>query len=318
MAQTSMGRAFRERLAAKKYLYTPGLTTPLQAMIIEQAGFDHVYMGGYDTSLTLLGMPDVGLISSTEMVASARSIAGAVKIPVLADADTGYGNAINVMRTVREFEAAGVAGINIEDQVSPKRCGHVAGKQIIAFDEAVGKIRAAVDAKRDPDFIIIGRTDAVSAAGGGVDEAIRRGIAFARAGADMLWCEFPSTDLAMPTRFAQAVHAEFPSLPLYFNYSSNLKWHENPVSFDALADLGYRAITVSLAGMRVAMQAVWDYAADLRARGAAAEIDLEKRSLNHPLGNHHAFAGFTKIKQLEAQYLPAEDIDRKYKNADGL
>jgi len=317
MPSPSKGRAFRERLAAKKYLFTPGLTTPLQAMIIENTGYDYAYMGGYDTSLTLLGMPDIGLISATEMVASARSIAGSVSIPVLADADTGYGNAINVMRTVREFEAAGVAGINIEDQVSPKRCGHVAGKQIIAYDEAVGKIRAAVDAKSDPDFIIIARTDAVSAAGGGLDEAIRRGLGFARAGADMLWCEFPSTDLGPPARFAAAVHAEFPALPLYFNYSSNLKWHESPVSFDTLADLGYRVITVSLAGMRVAMQAVWDYATDLRARGAAAEIDLEKRSITHPLGNHHAFAGFARIKDLEAKYLPAEEL-KKYQGAEGL
>ena len=317
MSNPSKGHALRARLAEKKFLFTPGLTTPLQAMIIEKAGYDYAYMGGYDTSLTLLGMPDVGLISSTEMVASARSIAGSVGIPVLADADTGYGNAINVMRTVRDFEAAGVAGINIEDQVNPKRCGHVAGKRIIDFDEAVGKIRAAVDAKSDPDFIIIARTDAVSAPGGGLDEAIRRGLAFARAGADMLWCEFPSTDLMLPARFAAAIRAEFPALPLYFNYSSNLKWHESPASFDTLADMGYRLITVSLAGMRVAMQAVWDYAVDLRQRGAAAEIDLERKSLNHPLGNHHAFAGFAGIKALEAKYLPEEDL-KKYQGAEGL
>ncbi|HEY4370894.1 MAG TPA: isocitrate lyase/PEP mutase family protein [Burkholderiales bacterium] len=317
MATPSKGRMLRERLAQKKFLFTPGLSTPLQAMIIEKAGYDYAYMGGYDTSLTLLGMPDIGLITATEMIASARSIAGSVNIPVLADADTGYGNAINVQRTVREFEAAGVAGINIEDQVNPKRCGHVAGKQIIAFDEAVGKIRAAVEAKNDPDFIIIARTDAVAATGGGLDEAIRRGLAFARAGADMLWCEFPSTDLAGPARFATAIHAEFPGLPLYFNYSSNLKWHESPVSFDALADLGFRLITVSLAGMRVAMQAVWDYAVDLRQRGAAAEIDLEKKSLTHALGDHHAFAGFARMRELESRYLPEEDL-KKYEGAQGL
>jgi 2-methylisocitrate lyase-like PEP mutase family enzyme len=173
----SKGRKFRELLRDKPYIFTPGVTTPLHAMILEKAGFDYVYIGGYDVSLTLLGLPDVGLITETEMVANARHAAGAVDLPVIADADTGYGNAINVIRAVRNFEAAGVAGIHIEDQVSPKRCGHVAGKMIISEEEAVGKLRAALDARSDRDFVIIARTDAVAAQGGGLDEAIRRGKA---------------------------------------------------------------------------------------------------------------------------------------------
>ena len=311
----SMGRRMRDLMEQKKFLFTLGIGTPLHAKIVEKVGFDYVYMGGNDTSLTLLGLPDVGLITETEMVNNARNIAKAVNVPVIADADTGYGNAINVIRTVEDFEAAGVAGIHIEDQVNPKRCGHVAGKMIIPLEEAVGKLKAALDARRDKDFIIMARTDAIAASGGGIDEAVRRGKEFARIGCDVVWCEFPSADIEYPKRFAQEVHREFPGLPLYFNYSSNLKWHESPSTFDEIAALGYKAMHVSLAGMRVSMQATWDYAADLMARGAAAEIDFEKRSIGHPMGTFHQFAGFEKIRELESRYGPSEEVRKKEKTS---
>ena len=313
----SAGRKFRELLRDKPYIVTPGVTTPLHAMIVEKAGFDYVYIGGYDVSLTLLGLPDVGLITETEMVVNARHTASSVDLPVIADADTGYGNAINVIRAVENFEAAGVAGIHIEDQVSPKRCGHVAGKTIISEDEAVGKLRAALDARKDKDFVIIARTDAVAAQGGGLDEAIRRGKAYARAGADMLFCEFPTTDIALPRRFAEAVRADFPGLPLYFNFSSNLEWHKINVTFDDIAALGYKAIHTSLAGMRATMMATWDYAVDLKQRGAAAEIDFQKRLRAHPMGAFHEMAGFPRIRAMEEKYLPAEEL-KKYEESVGL
>ncbi|MCI3953548.1 MAG: carboxyvinyl-carboxyphosphonate phosphorylmutase [Burkholderiales bacterium] len=314
----SMGAKMRALLREKKYVYTPGITHALHAMIVEKAGFEYIYMGGYDVSLTLLGLPDVGLITETEMVSNAHHIAGSVKIPVIADADTGYGNAINVVRTVQDFEAAGVAGIHIEDQVTPKRCGHVAGKTLVSLDEAVGKLKAALEARCDPDFIIMARTDAIAATGGGFDEAVRRGKAYARAGCDMLFAEFPTAEIAMPKRFAEAIHEDFPDLPLYFNYSSNLKWHESKVTFEHLAALGYKAMHVSLAGMRATMQATWDYAVDLKARGAQAEIDFEQKLRDHPMGDHYTFAGFPAIKALEKQYLPAEELERKYQGATGL
>ena len=182
----SPGRQLRDLIAKRRFLVTPGLTTPLHAMIVERAGFEIVYTGGYDVSLTLLGLPDVGLITATEMVANARNIARAVKVPVIADVDTGYGNALNVIRTVQDYESAGVAAVHIEDQVHPKKCGHVAGKQLISREEAVGKLRAAMDRKTDKDFVIIGRTDAIAAAGGGLDEAIARGRAYADAGCDLV------------------------------------------------------------------------------------------------------------------------------------
>jgi isocitrate lyase len=315
----SMGRKLRTLLREKKFITSMGIDTPVHAKIVEKAGFDFAYLGGYDVSLALLGLPDVGLITETEMVATARNVARAVDIPVVCDADTGYGNAINVLRTVQDFEEAGVAAIHIEDQVSPKRCGHVAGKMIVSLEEAAGKLRAALEARKDKDFVIIARTDAVAAMGGGLDEAIRRGKEYARIGCDMVFCEFPSADLEYPKRFAQEMHKAYPGYPLYFNYSSNLRWHEFPLTtFEALADMGYKAMHVSQACLRPSMQAVWDYAVDLKARGAQAEIDLEKRLTGHPMGAHHEFAGIPKFKELEARYLPADEVAKRYDGAMGL
>lgn len=314
----SKGRRLRELLIQKPYLVTPGITTALHAMVVEKAGFDYVYAGGYDASLTLLGLPDVGLMTETEMVGNLRHVAKATSLPVVADADTGYGNAINVMRTVENYESAGLAAMHIEDQVSPKRCGHVAGKTLVSLDEAVGKIRAAIDARRDPDFVIIARTDAIAASGGGFEEAVKRGKAYASAGADMVWAEFPSADPELPARFAREMHAAFPELPLYFNYSSNLKWHESGVKFDEVAAMGYKMMHVSLVAMRVMLHALWDYAVDMRQRGADAEIDFEKRSIGHPMGAFHQLAGFERVKALEEKYLSPEEVQKKYQGAIGL
>src|SRR5262249_17497294 len=241
-----------------------------------------------------------------------------VNLPVIADVDTGYGNAINVVRTVQDFEAAGVAAIHFEDQVSPKRCGHAAGKEVVSLDEAVGKLRAALDARRDRDFVIIGRTDAVAAAGGGLGEAVRRGQAFARGGCDIGWGAIPTPDLEYPRRFAQEVRRDFPGLPLYLNYSANLRWDESKATFEDFAEMGYKAMHVSLAGLRATMQATWDYAVDLKARGAQAEIDFQKKLKQHPMGAYHQFAGFQKMREREEKYLPAEAMKKKYEGAVGL
>ncbi len=314
----SPGSRLRELIAQRKLLVTPGLTTPLHAMIVERAGFEFAYMGGYDVSLTLLGLPDVGLITAGEMIENASHIARSIRIPLIADADTGYGNAINVIRTVKDYEAAGVAAIHIEDQISPKRCGHVAGKMLVSREEAAGKLKAALEARKDKDFVIIGRTDAIAAAGGGIEEAIVRGKAFAKIGCDLVWAEFPSAELAQPKQFAEAMHHDFPQLPLYFNYSSNLKWAESPATFEDIAEIGYRVMHVSLAAMRATMQAVWDYAIDLRARGADAEIAFQQRLARHPMGAFHEFAGFPNIETLEAKYLPDELLQARYDGVVGL
>src|SRR6204780_3308997 len=147
----------RELLESGETIVAPGAFDPLAARLVEEAGFPAVYMTGFGTSAALLGRPDVGLLTMTEMVDNAGRIAACVDIPVIADADTGYGNPLNVIRTVGAYEAAGVAGIHIEDQVAPKKCGHMDGKQVIPPQEMAEKVRAAVDARADPDFVIIAR-----------------------------------------------------------------------------------------------------------------------------------------------------------------
>jgi len=172
-------------------IVAPGIYDAYGARFVEQAGFEAVYMTGNGVSASLLGLPDVGLIDLTLFASHAHRAAACVDIPLICDADTGYGNAVNVRRTVEEFEGAGVAAIHLEDQVSPKRCGHLPGSRpVVDMSEHAGKIEAAIAARRDPDFIIIARTDAAS--GHGLDEAIRRGKAYAQAGADVVFVELKS------------------------------------------------------------------------------------------------------------------------------
>jgi 2-methylisocitrate lyase-like PEP mutase family enzyme len=187
MTQASRLRALLRRDAM---VIAPGAYDCITARLIEQAGFAAVYMTGAGTAASL-GYPDFGIVTMSEMVANARRIAAAVEVPVVADADTGYGNELNVFRTVGEFECSGVSGIHIEDQEFPKKCGHLEGKQIIAREDYLAKIRAAVAARRDQDFIIIARTDARAVAG--FDEAIARANAALAAGADMVFVEAPQT-----------------------------------------------------------------------------------------------------------------------------
>ncbi|HTS93582.1 MAG TPA: isocitrate lyase/PEP mutase family protein [Stellaceae bacterium] len=183
-------RRLRELIDKDSMLLAPGAYDGITAKLIEQAGFAAVYMTGAGTAATH-GYPDYGLVTMTEMVENAGRIATAVELPVIADADTGYGNELNVVRTVREYERRGVAGIHIEDQGFPKKCGHLDDKVIVPLDDYLAKIRAAASAKRDPDFLLIARTD--SRAGHGFEEAVRRMNAALAAGADMAFLEAPQT-----------------------------------------------------------------------------------------------------------------------------
>ena len=189
---SSVRQKLRKRLAEGPMIVAPGIYDAYGARFVEQAGFEAVYMTGNGVSASLLGRPDVGLVDLTLFASHAHRAASCIDIPLICDADTGYGNAVNVRHTVQEFESAGVAAIHIEDQVSPKRCGHLPGSRpVVEMKEHVGKIEAAVAARRDPDFIIIARTD--SAAGHGLDEAIRRGKAYRQAGADVVFVELKSS-----------------------------------------------------------------------------------------------------------------------------
>ncbi len=182
----------RKRLTDGPLVVAPGIYDAYGARFVEQAGFEAAYMTGNGVSASLLGLPDVGLVDLTLITQHAHRVAACVDIPLICDADTGYGNVVNVRRTVQEYESAGVAAIHLEDQVSPKRCGHLPGaRPVITLEEAAGKIEAAVAARRDPDFVIIGRTDA--AGGEGIDGAIRRGQAYRKAGADVIFVELNSS-----------------------------------------------------------------------------------------------------------------------------
>ena len=180
----------RELLGRGGMVVAPGAYDCITARLIERAGFDAVYMTGAGTAATL-GYPDFGLLTMTEMAANAGRIAAAVGVPVIADADTGYGNELNVVRTVRAYEAAGAAGLHIEDQVFPKKCGHLDDKEIVPQEDWLAKIRAAAAARRDPDFLVIARTDARAMAG--FEAAVARGNAALQAGADMIFLEAPQT-----------------------------------------------------------------------------------------------------------------------------
>jgi carboxyvinyl-carboxyphosphonate phosphorylmutase len=182
----------RQLLRAPGLVVAPGAYDGISARLVEAAGFPAVYMTGAGTAASHLGQPDLGLATLTEMAAHAAHLAACVRLPLIADADTGYGNALNVVRTVREYERAGVAGLHLEDQVAPKRCGHLAGKQVVPTEEFVDKIRAAVDHRTDPDLVVIARTDARAVTG--LDDAIERGNRYAEAGADVIFVEAPQSE----------------------------------------------------------------------------------------------------------------------------
>ena len=254
-----MSRASRlkDLIAQPEILVVPGAFDAVSARLVERVGFGACYMTGAGTVTALAALPDIGLLSVTEMATNARYIANAVTIPVFADADTGYGNAINVMRTVREYEQAGLAGLHIEDQVSPKKCGHVAGKECISMDEMVGKIRAAVAARTDPDFVVIARTD--SKAPLGFDEAVRRGRAYRAAGADVIFPE------ALQTREEFAEYAKAVQAPLLANMTEFGKTpYMTARDFEAL---GYSIVIFAASSMRVALKAMLDFYADLMVAG---------------------------------------------------
>ena len=189
----SVRKRLRDKLNTGPMIVAPGISDAFGARLVEQAGYEVAYLGGNSVSALLLGQPDYGLVDLTLITQHAHRVASCIGIPLICDADTGFGNVVNVRHTIEEFEAAGVAGIHIEDQVAPKRSGHMPGsRHVIDFNEAVQKIEAAVAARRDPDFVIIARTDA--APGSGVDEAIRRAVAFRNAGADACFVELKTSD----------------------------------------------------------------------------------------------------------------------------
>jgi isocitrate lyase len=315
----SMGRRFRELVREEPYVFTAGVYTPLDAQLGERCGLRAIYMSGYSVAMAS-GWPDMGFLTMTEMTRTASMIAGAVEVPVIADADDGYGNALSTMRTVQEYVRTGVAGIHLEDQRFPKRCGHIAGKTLVSREEAVGKFRAAV-AERDRwdrDFVLIARTDAFGAVGGSLEEAIWRGRAYADAGVDLVWCEFSGPAREPAVAFAAALRASHPGVPLAFNYSSSFRWHAEPRPFEfrELGELGYRFIFITLYAAHAATYAVWNAMEDLVKNQAEAQWRLERTKAGHPTESHHVMARVEHFKALETRYIPGT-ADR-YRASDGF
>ena len=251
-------RALRQLVERRQGLVVPGAYDALSARLVEQAGFPAVYMTGFGVSAARLGLPDLGFAGLSEMVDQARNLAGAVSIPLIADADTGYGSALQVRRTVQQYEQAGVAGLHLEDQVAPKRCGHLPGKQVVPADEFVGRIRAAVEARTDPDLLIIARTDAIAVTG--FDDAVERAAAAARAGADVLFVEAPTSDAeieALPRRLDR---------PLLFNYAPSGRTPLVP--FARLRALGYGVVILPVDLLFTATRAMQRALVELRDQDA--------------------------------------------------
>lgn len=279
----------RRYLTEKGQLVMPGVFDALSAKIASRAGFEVIFITGYSLSATLLGEPDFGLLTQTEVVNAAQRICSVVDTPVIVDADTGYGNAINVIRTVQDLIRAGAAGMFLEDQVWPKRCGHMKGKQVIPLDEQLKKLRAAIEARGDHDFYIVARTDSRQALG--LTEAITRGIAFKQAGADAVFVEAPESKEEM-----KEIARQVPG-PLVANM---LERGVTPLMGpQELRELGFDLIVWPLAPLYSVAKSLTEVYSTLRGDGSTTKI----------LDRLMPFDEFNEIVGLKEKY----SLDEKYR-----
>ena len=251
----------KKLLQSKEILVAPGAYDVFSAKMIEKLGFKTVYMTGYGTSASVLGQPDIGLLTMSEMAERAGNIAKAVNVPVIADADTGYGNPLNVRRTVMEYEKAGIAGIQLEDQVFPKKCGHMLGRKIIPKEEMVQKIQAACDIREDKDLVIIARTDART--NYGLDEAIARGKSYQEAGADVIFIESPESVEEM-----KKINEAFPEIPTLANMVEGGRTPN--LTTDELEEMGFGIAIYCVGPLYSAAKAIKDYLTELKDKKTTA------------------------------------------------
>lgn len=286
----------RSLLAHPPAIVAPGAYDALSARLIEAAGFPAVYMTGFGVAASLLGRPDVGLTTLSEMVDSVWRIVQAVSVPVIADADNGYGNAHNVVRTVRDYETAGVAGIQLEDQVFPKRCGHMNNKRVVPAEEMIGKIEAAVAARRSDDLVIIARTDARAVEG--LESAIQRARRYHAAGADMLFVEAPQSEDEIET-----VARELAGIPLLFNWAEGGK--TPPVSLERLRAFGFRVVIFPVGSLLAATAAVRSHLQTLFTDGTP-QATMDQVT---PFPEFLDFIGLPEIDRIDDQYGGTHDGD---------
>ncbi|QWC18094.1 isocitrate lyase [Halorubrum sp. 2020YC2] len=300
------GRRLRELFEEQDYTFAPGIYHALDARLAEMAGLDAAYMSGYSTVLGQFGFPDLEMVTMSEMVENAKRMVEATNLPVIADCDTGYGGVHNVRRAVREYEKAGVAAIHIEDQTSPKRCGHIAGKQIVSREQARSRFEAAVDAKQSEDTVIIARTDAYGSANGDWEEHLERGRIYADAGVDLVWPEMPDPSREDAVEYAETIHETHPELDLAFNYSSSFEWgaEEDPLTFEELGDLGYQYIFITLYGLHSGAHAAYEDFANIAENDEEAQFDLEERYIGHETESHHELSFVPRYQDIEAEFDP--------------
>jgi len=256
-------QTLKQLLKRDKLLVAPGCFDGLSARLVQEAGFEAAYLSGGAVARSM-GIPDIGLVTMSESIERAVQAVSAINIPIIADADTGYGNAVNLWRTVCEFERAGVAAIHIEDQITPKRCGHLDGKEVISLGEMIQKLQAALAARSDPDFCIIARTDARGV--NGFDDAIERGQAFAKLGVDAIFVEAPQSEeeLAEIPRY-------IPNIPLLVNVFKGGKTPMLPV--ERLEKMGYRIAIYPSETQRAAIHAMRNALNTLKREGTTESID---------------------------------------------
>jgi isocitrate lyase len=321
-------RRLRQLLASKPYVFGPGVYDPFGAELVMYHGFDAVYFSGYSFAIGHVGSTDMDLYSSVEIADGARRTVSALRKfqltmaigdpekkvppvhleipPVVVDMDAGYGNLFNVQRTTDLYVRAGVAAAHLEDQVMPKRCGHIAGKALISAGEFVGKLkmmRAAADDLGHPDFVIIARTDGVSASEApeskrGIELAIERGLRYMDSGVpDLLWCEFPNADRKPTEQFCTEIRKRFPKARFAFNYSSSFKWHneKNPITWDDLGELGVGFIFITLALQHAAGYGMSTLLDDLKQKKEEGYMALQRKEwaegIDVPTRSHHLFTG---------------------------
>lgn len=289
----SKGASLRAMIAAKEFVLAPGVFDGISVRLAETMPFRALYMTGYGVTASHLGLPDAGLATYTDMVGRARTIAGLTSKPLIADADTGYGGLLNVRHTVRGYEDAGVAAIQIEDQEMPKKCGHTPGRRVVPLDEMVLKIRVAVDSRSSGDTLIVARTDARTSLG--LDEALRRAAAFQAAGADVIFVESPESEAEM-----QRIGREVDT-PLLANMVPGGRGPAIPA--DTLQAWGYAVAIWPEAGFTAAAEAMRRAYAHLVAEGTTAGMDVPTLSLAGPM---HELMGFPDVWDFEARWAVQE------------
>ncbi|MEQ9259654.1 MAG: isocitrate lyase/PEP mutase family protein [Roseovarius sp.] len=300
-SRKTMTRRMRELIAAEEMIVSPGVYDGYSVRVVEKMGFKTACTTGAGLSNSRLGVPDVGIMGLTDNVEACRMIARSVSIPVMADADTGYGNPVTVLHTVERFEEAGVAGINIEDQVSPKRCGHMAGKDVIDMREMARKIEAACTARKDDDFVVLARTDALAVEG--LDGAIRRARLYAKAGADMIFADAVSSEEEI-SALVEAV-----PVPVSVNMGFGLRTRPTTplIPITRLAEIGVKRVTLPRLLPAAALSAMEGALALLKGTLETGEI-MHRPDLLSSIDEIWELMGQPEVRRMELHYNDLEGV----------